>query len=135
MKKIIKVVALVLILILIIFFIFLSLRNKNNDYLDSISKDIKDNYKIEEKITYSNKYGNYYIFTTKKKVIVLNKEYEKVLKEDIKKLAKNKKNYPLIYKNNKLLYEETILKNNKLTYKYYDATNNKLVKETTMEKQ
>ena len=134
MKKIIKIVALILIIIFIIFFILLSITNKNNNYLNSISKDIKKNYKIEEKITYANKYGNYYIFTTKSKVIVLNKEYEKILKEDLKILEDNKNKYELIYKNNKLIYEETILKKDKLTYKYYDATNNKFIKETTMER-
>lgn len=134
MKKILKVAALILIIIFIISFILLSITNKNNNYLDNITKDIKENYKVEDKITYSNKYGNYYIFTTEKKVIVLNKEYEEVLKKDIDILDENKNNYDLIYKNNKLMYEQTILKKDKLTYKYYDATNNKFIKETTMEK-
>ena len=116
MKKIIKLLALVIIIILTITIIMFSLINKNNKYLNSITKDIKSNYKLKSDITYSNKYGNYYIFTTSTKVIVLNKEFEEILSKD-----------------NKLMYEETILKNNKLTYKYYDATNNELIKETKME--
>lgn len=133
MKKIIKLLALVIIIILTITIIMFSLINKNNKYLNSITKDIKSNYKLKSDITYSNKYGNYYIFTTSTKVIVLNKEFEEILSKDIDILDKNKNNYELIYKNNKLMYEETILKNNKLTYKYYDATNNELIKETKME--
>ena len=132
MKKIIKLLALVIIIILTITIIMFSLINKNNKYLNSITKDIKSNYKLKSDITYSNKYG-YYIFTTSTKVIVLNKEFEEILSKDIDILDKNKNNYELIYKNNKLMYEETILKNNKLTYKYYDATNNELIKETKME--
>ena len=132
MKKIISIISILLIIIIILSLILFSITNKNDKYLSSITKDISKNYKIEEKITYSNKYGNYYIFTTKKNVIVLNKEYEEILKEKISILDKN--NLDLIYKNNKLMYEETIYKKDKVTYKYYDATNNKLIKETHLEK-
>ena len=134
MKKIIKIIAIILIVVALIAIILFTTINKNNKYLSSITKDIEKNYKIKENITYSNKYGNYYIFTTDTKVIVLNKEYEEILSKDIDILDKNKNNYALIYKNNKLMYEETILKKDKLTYKYYDATNNKLIKETNLEK-
>ena len=79
-------------------------------------------------------YGNYYIFTTKNNVIVLNKEYKEILKEDIEKISKNKDNYELIYKTNKLMYEETITKENKVTYIYYDAESLKKIKETTLER-
>ena len=133
MKKVIKIIVIILLITVIISIILFSINNKNNEYLTSISKDISKNYKVEEKITYSNKYGNHYILTTKKNVIVLNKEYEEILKEDIDILDDNKNNYDLIYKNNKLMYEETILKKDKLTYKYYDATNNELINETNLE--
>ena len=39
----------------------------------------------------------------------------------------------LIYKNNKLMYEETKQKDKALTYKYYDAKTGDFIKETTME--
>ena len=134
MKKVIKIIILIVIIISIISILIFFINNKNNKYLNNISKSISTNYDIKEDITYSNKYGNYYIFTTKTKVIVLNKEYEEILKENIDILAPNKANYALIYKNNKLIYEQTILKKDKLTYKYYDATNSEFIKETTMEK-
>lgn len=133
MKKTIKVLAVILIIIIILTIIVFTIVNKNNKYLNSITKDIESNYKLDEDITYSNKYGNYYIFTTDTKVIVLNKEFEEILKKDINILEDNKNDYDLIYKNNKLMYEETILKKDKLTYKYYDATSNELIKETNME--
>ena len=134
MKKIIKLTLIVISILVIISIYLITINNQNNKYLEIINKDIKKNYKLKEKITYSNKYGNYYIFTTKKNVIVVNKKYEEILKKDIDILDENKNNYELIYKNNKLMYEKTILKKGKLTYKYYDATNNKFIKETTMEK-
>lgn len=134
MKKVIKVILIIITIVVIYLLVLFYINNRNHKYLDNISKDIKKHYKIEEKITYSNIYGNYYIFTTDTKVIVLNKEYEEVLENEINILAENKKNYELIYKNSKLMFEETILKKDKLIYKYYDATSYKLIKETTMEK-
>lgn len=135
MKKIFKIILPIIILIILILIMILFLNNKNQKYLDSITKNIKENYDTDETITYSNLYGNYYIFTTKKDIIVLNKEYEEVLKKDIDVLTPNQNNYELIYKNNKLIYEETILKNNKITYKYYDATTGELLKETNIKEE
>ena len=135
LKKIIIIITIIIILILIYIFSLSYTINKNNNYIDKITKEIKENYKIKEDITYSNLYGNYYIFTTKSKVIVLNKEYEEVLNENISTLANNDKNYALIYKTKKLMYEETIIKNNKVTYNYYDAKTYKKVSKTTLERQ
>lgn len=132
MKHILKIIFLILTISIILFLILSNINKTNNKYLDNITDNIKENYNIKEKITYSNSYGNYYIFTTKTKVIVLNKEYEEINKFDIEILSNNKNNYPLIYKNNKLMYEETIKKKDKITYKYYDATNNKLIKEISV---
>ena len=132
MKHILKILFLLLIISITIILILSNINKNNNKYLDNITKNIKENYNIKEKITYSNLYGNYYIFTTKTKVIVLNKEYEEIKKFNIDILSNNKNNYQLIYKNNKLMYEETIKKKNKITYKYYDATNNKLIKEISV---
>ena len=132
MKHILKILFLLLIISITIILILSNINKNNNKYLDNITKNIKENYNIKEKITYSNLYGNYYIFTTKTKVIVLNKEYEEIKKFNIDILSNNKNNYQLIYKNNKLMYEETIKKKDKITYKYYDATNNKLIKEISV---
>lgn len=134
MKKILKILIIPFIIILIILIYTIHLVNHNKNYLNNITKDIKANYQINEEITYSNKYNNYYIFTTNTKVIVLNNEYSEILKENISNIITPPKNQELIYKTNKLMYEETILEEDKLIYKYYDATNGEFIKETVLER-
>ena len=134
MKKILKILLILIILLIIYLLTLLYIYNKNNKYLTNLSDTIKENYKISSNITYVNFHNNYYIIKTKKQIIILKKEYDEILTDDINILAPNPKNYQLIYKNNKLMYEETKLKKNKIIYKYYDATNNELIKEINMEK-
>ena len=133
MKKALRILTIPLIIIIVIIIYIFYLINSNQNYLDSITKNIKDNYQINEEITYSNKYNNYYIFTTKSKVIVLNNEYEEILNESIATIQPIDKNQELIYKTNKLMFEKTILEDDNLIYQYYDATNGKFIKETKME--
>ena len=135
MKKTLKILIIPFIIILGITIYTVYLTNNNTNYIEKTLKNIKDNYQINEEITYYNEYNNYYIFTTKTKVIVLNNEYEEILNEDITNIKKRKNNQELIYKTNKLMFEETILDDNNLTYKYYDASNYELVKETVLEMQ
>ena len=135
MNKTLKILIIPFIIILGITIYTIYLTNNNTNYMEKTLKNIKDNYQINEEITYYNEYNNYYIFTTKTKVIVLNNEYEEILNEDITNIMKRKNNQELIYKTNKLMFEETILDDNNLTYKYYDASNYELVKETVLEMQ
>lgn len=132
MKKILKIALIPLIIIIVVILYLSYLSNANQKYLNSITKDIKANYQINEEITYSNLYGNYYVFTTKSNVFVLNKEYEEVLKISIAEI-KIKEDMDLIYKTNKLMYETSEVKDKILTYKYYDAMTGDFIKETTME--
>lgn len=134
MKKVFRSI-IIIVIILIIGILYISyITNHNQDELNNITKSIQDNYSIKEEITYSNRYGNYYIFTTSSDVYVLNNEYKEVYKKSIQDLSENKENLPLIYKTNKLMYEKTIRKKDKITYEYYDALTNKLIKETTLER-
>ena len=134
MKKVFRSI-IIIVIILIIGILYISyITNHNQDELNDITKSIQDNYSIKEEITYSNRYGNYYIFTTSSDVYVLNNEYKEVYKKSIQDLSENKENLPLIYKTNKLMYEKTIRKKDKITYEYYDALTNKLIKETTLER-
>lgn len=135
MKKIGKIILSIIIVIILGILYMSYLTNHNQNYLDNITKNIEENYKINDKITYSNQYGNYYIFTTKDQVIVLNKDYEEVIKENLSTLKENTDNYPLIYKTNKLMYEKTKIEDNTLIYEYYDAKTKELIKTTTMEQQ
>lgn len=134
MKKVLRSI-LILASILITGILYISyITNHNQDELDHITQNIKDNYSIKDEITYSNRYGNYYIFTTNSNVYVLNNEYKEVYKKEIGSLATNEENLPIIYKTNKLMYEKTIRKKDKITYEYYDALTNQLIKETTLER-
>lgn len=134
MKKVLRSI-LIIVIILIIGILYISyITNHNQDELNNITQNIKDNYSVKDEITYSNRYGNYYIFTTESDVYVLNNEYQKVYQKEISSLATNEENLPIIYKTNKLIYEKTIRKKDKITYEYYDALTNQLIKETTLER-
>ena len=134
-RKIVKMLIIPISIILILSLYILYIVNNNNNYLENIKKNIKDNYQIKEEIIYLNEYNNYYIFTTKTRVIVLNNEYIEILNESISTIKENKDKRELIYKTNKLMYEEVIIKENSLIYKYYDASNGEFIKETVMEMQ
>lgn len=127
MKKYVVIFIITSILLLISIVYLGSNVSKYNYKLNSI---IKDNYHIEDKLLYINKYDNYYILTTEDNIIVLNNRYQEVLKEDITKIKKTK-NMDIIYKNNNLMYLEKEIKNNKVIYKYYDTSNLELIKEIT----
>ena len=134
MKKVLRSILIILI-ILITGILYISyITNHNQDELNNITQNIKDNYSVKDEITYSNRYGNYYIFTTESDVYVLNNEYQKVYQKEISSLATNEENLPIIYKTNKLMYEKTIRKKDKITYEYYDALTGNLTKETTLER-
>ena len=135
MKKALKVLSIPFIIILIITIYTIYLVNNNKNYLNNTINNIKENYKLDEEITYLNEYNHYYIFTTKTRVIVLNNEYEEVLNESIAIIKEKEDNQELIYKTNKLMYEETTRDDNELIYKYYDATTKEFIKETIMEMQ
>lgn len=135
MKKIFKILIGIMSIFIIGVLYMSYLANHNQDYLDKVTQDIQNNYPITEEITSSNQYGNYYIITTTKQVIVLTKEYIEVLKEDISLLKENPDNNHLIYKTNQLMYEKTIRTNKNITYEYYDAKTGKQIKTTTLEQQ
>lgn len=134
MKKVLRSI-LIIVIILIIGILYISyVTNHNQEELDNITKSIQENYSVKDEITYSNRYGNYYIFTTESDVYVLNNEYKEVDKKRINDLAENQENLPIIYKTNKLMYEKTIRKKDKITYEYYDALTGDLIKETALER-
>ena len=130
----IRNIILTILLALIIFFgLVYYITSRSDNYQRKLIKEIKNNYKISEEIVLINKFDNNYIIITDENVIVLNKKYEELTKESLSKLATNPNQYRLIYKNNKLMYEETILKKNKVTYKYYDAYKYELIDEIVLE--
>ena len=134
MKKALKI----LIIVIIIFItgtIYISYIDTNNeDYLNNLTTNIKNHLNLNDEITYTNQYGNYYIIKTTNDIIVLTKDYKEVFKEKVSALKENPNNYDLIYNTNKLMYEKTIIKGNNLTYEYYDIKTGSLIKKTSMEK-
>lgn len=136
-KKKIKRIRNVIIIIVLAISIFLGIvyyiTSRSDNYQNRLIKEVKKHYDIDEKISLINKYENNYIIITEDKVIVLNKKYEELTKEDLEKLATNPKKYRLIYKNNKLMYEETILKKDKVTYSYYDAKTYEIIDTVVLE--
>ena len=136
-KKKIKKIRNIIILIVLAIFIFLGIvyyiTSRSDNYQNRLVKQVKKHYDIEEKISLINKYENNYIIITEDKVIVLNKKYKELVKENLSDLATNSKKYRLIYKNNKLMYEETILKKDKVTYSYYDAKTYEIIDTVVLE--
>lgn len=135
MKKVKLSIIIILILLLIPTIYITYITKTNKEQYNTIAISVKKNYPIEDNIIYSNQYGNYYIIKTNKKIIVLNQEYQEILKEDISILSDNKDNLPLIYKTNKLMYEEKTIKTNKVIYKYYDATTGEFIKKNVLKRQ
>jgi len=118
MKKILTII------ITIILIIFISINitvNKNKKYINNIEKEITNKTKIQDIKLIS--YNNYhYVIKNKDNIIVLNDNYEIILKDNISNLKDVKGT--LIYKNNYLVYETKEIKNNKVIYTYYDAYDN-----------
>ena len=133
MKKILKILGIVVILFVVVIIYISYIIDHNNQQFTNLTKEISKNYNTNEKIVDSNQYGNFYIIKTKTKVIVLTKDYKEVTEEELSNLKVTSSNLPLIYKTNKLMYEETITKNKKVTYKYYDALSGEKIKSTTLE--
>ena len=133
MKKVIKIIIIILVILLICILSLSYTITENNNYKERIINKVKKHYQIDN-IEYINYQDNYYIIKTKEEVIVLNKEFEEILKEKSIVLKENNNNYELVYKTNKLMYEKTTLNKNKVIYTYYDAKTNEKIKDTIMEK-
>lgn len=114
---------LIILIIILIFTFFLSrfyVVNKNNKYYKALEEEIKENYKIKKDIKYLNKSNLYYIILTTDNLIVLDNDYNEIINEKVSKLFKYSKKYEIVYRKNKIMYEEKKISKNKIVYKYYD---------------
>ena len=114
---------LIIIFVCLVVFLFGSviyIVSKNNNYLNNILKDIKNNSEIKEEIIYYNKYNNYYIVLTKDNIIVLDKDYKEVYNNSTEKFQDKTSEYEIIYKTDIPMYEETKKEGNTIKYIYYD---------------
>ena len=123
-----KVIFVIFISVIIFFGIIFYISFSSDRYQDNLIKDVVRNYDIlDSDIVLVNKFDNHYIVITDQDVIVLDNRYDEILVENLNKLSVNPNQYKLIYKNNKLMYENTILSDDKVVYEYYDAYSYKLI--------
>lgn len=121
-----KIIIILISLVVISFLSIAMLVSKNNKYEKSIEKQIKNNYKLEDEINYLNKYDLYYIILTTKNLIILDENYEEILKEDADIIKLNKE-YELVYRLNKVMYQKKKVLKDKIIYEYYDINNNEII--------
>jgi len=126
-KKLIIFSIILIIIISLSVLLYPTIKNKN--YKKNLLNIIYKNTEYRE-ITYLNKDNNYYIIKTNTKVIVLDLNYEEISSIGIDKLSQS--NLELVYRRNKLYYEEKKKEKNKVIYKFYDVETNKLEYETSL---
>ena len=103
----------------------------NDNYYNNISKSIKDNY-ANINLYYVNKYNDYYIFLSDENYGVLDGEYNEIMLISKSLVHDNTNNYDVIYKDNKLMYQEEVLDKDQLMINYYDIYTYQLDKTITM---
>ena len=126
MKRII-IIFLSITFILLILLLYIT----NDNYYNNISKSIKDNY-ANINLYYVNKYNDYYIFLSDENYGVLDGEYNEIMLISKSLVHDNTNNYDVIYKDNKLIYQEEVLDKDKLMINYYDIYTYQLDKTITM---
>lgn len=134
MKKIFKILIVIAILLIACILSLSYTINKNNNYQEKLLNRVKKYYP-NAKIDYINYQDDYYIYTTKEEIIILDKNYKEITKEKKLNLKQKKDNYEIVYKKEKIVYEETIQKKDKIIYTYYDAKTGEKINSITMEKQ
>ena len=126
MKRII-IIFLSITFILLILLLYIT----NDNYYNNISKSIKDNY-ANINLYYVNKYNDYYIFLSDENYGVLDGEYNEIMLISKSLVHDNTNNYDVIYKDNKLIYQEEVLDKDKLMINYYDIYTYQFDKTITM---
>lgn len=115
-----KLIIIIICLVVFLFGCVIYIVNRNNNYLNNILEDIKNNSEIKEDIIYYNKYNNYYIVLTKDNIIVLDKDYKEVYNNSTEKFQDKTSEYEIIYKTDIPMYEEKKKEGNTFKYMYYD---------------
>lgn len=115
MKKVI-----IIFIVMVVFgfgFVFYTVRS-NDKYLNSVKEDIANNYDVVGKIEYLNIFDRYYILLDSDNLIVLDEEYSEIFKE--KRSVIYNKDYDIVYRLNKVMYESKVVEKSKVSYSYYD---------------
>lgn len=122
-----KIIIIFIVIVLLVFGSIFFLVFNNDKYSDRIELEIKENYDVKDKIIYLNKYDLYYIILTNKNLIVLDENYEEVLKEDSKKIIRFSDKYEIVYRLNSVMFEKKKISSDKIIYEYYDIYNNEFI--------
>lgn len=123
------IIPLIIIIIIIAITIYIYPSIQNDKYNQKLINNIYQNTNIKD-IKYLNKDNNYYIIKTNNQIKVLDLNYKEVYTLD-KNLIINQ-NLPLVYRRNKLYYEERIQEKNKLTYNFYDIDTKEITYKITL---
>ena len=129
MSALIRIIIIFLSITFILLILLLYITNDN--YYNNISKSIKDNY-ANINLYYVNKYNDYYIFLSDENYGVLDGEYNEIMLISKSLVHDNTNNYDVIYKDNKLIYQEEVLDKDKLMINYYDIYTYQLDKTITI---
>lgn len=100
----------------------------DNDYLSDIERDIVKNTDILD-IEYVNEYDGYYIVMDLEYIYLFSNDYVEIYKTKIEKLADNKNNYELVYRDNKIMYMDNYDDKKGVIFKYYDLYSYELIDE------
>lgn len=112
----------VLIFIGIVFFFFFTIfimTFNNNRNLSKEKEMVIKNSSIMD-IEYLNKYDNKIIVMDKENLYLFDNKYKLILEISLDKVYDNKKNYDIIYRNEKFMYMNDYLSKGKLVFEYYD---------------
>ena len=120
-----KIIMIFIVIVLVVFFSIFFLVFSNNKYTNEIEEEIKENYDVKDEIKYLNKNDLYYIILTNKNLIVLDSEYKEVFIEEVSKIKEL--NMEIVYRLNKVMYEEKKISKDKIIYNYYDIYTNELI--------
>jgi len=122
-----KIIIIFITLVVIIFISIIFVASKNNKYISNMEKEIRKNYGIKDNINYLNKSDLYYIIVTTSNLIVLDKDYQEIFKEEVTKLEKQDKDYEIVYRLNQVMYQKKNIFNNKIVYEFHDIYTNELI--------
>ncbi len=119
-RTLLKVIVGILVVVLGLFIWFCVRVSWNSHYWDRMIGEVQKHYQITD-VSYVNKYNNYFIVMNDSYLVVLDSNYHEVMKEDVSKLSDRDKEWNIVYKLNKLMYESRKLEDKKVTYVYYDV--------------
>ena len=97
-------------------------------YISNLEKEILSNTDIKE-VIYINKYDGYYIVKDSDYMYFFDSKYEEIYKVEVSMLHENKNNYDLVYRDNTIMYMDSVKNKDGVIFKYYDIYSYELIDE------